>query len=287
MKHIDELLSADRGVLVRRDHPSDRPQLDYAVRRGLLRAALPGVYTAPDATVQVRVRAAAAFRPDGVISGAAAAALQWWPELAVPVVEVAVRHHLKRRYPGYTWEQRLVPADLIVERSAVLFACPALSVLDLIPALGGAVVDEAFRRHAVTLPQLWAALEQTSGRAGNGLRRAILDDSRDEPWSPPERTVHRLLRAAGITGWRTNYRVVVNGVGFVVDLVFLAARIVIEVDGWTYHNSRRSFIQDRWRYSRLAADGWTVLPIAASAIEDDPDDFVALVRDALRTSRLV
>lgn len=74
----------------------------------------------------------------------------------------------------------------------------------------------------------------------------------------------------------------VKGVGYVVDLVFPQQRIAIEIDGWTYHGSRESFINDRWRYAKLGAAGWCVLPIAASELDDAPDEFVAVVRDALR-----
>ena len=284
MKHLSELLSAEHGVIARHSNVSVRAQLDYAVRRGLLIATLPGLYTAPDPTVEIRARAAATFRPDAVITGAAAARLLWWPEIAVDRVECAVRYSVSSHYAGYTWSQREVPPELFVVRAGVRIAKPALSVLDLIPQRGPDVVDEALRRKVTTITELWQAFGTTPQRPGNGLRRAILQDSRDEPWSPAERKVHQLLRAAGITGWRTNVRVMVNGVGFVVDLLFARERVVIEVDGWTYHGSRHAFVADRWRYARLGAAGWTVLPFAASAIDDDADEFVALVRQALRRS---
>ena len=40
---------------------------------------------------------------------------------------------------GFGWERRTIPPELIVHRDNLRFACPAMSVLDLIPALGGAV----------------------------------------------------------------------------------------------------------------------------------------------------
>lgn len=283
MKQLTELLSAENGVLLRRSNRSVQAQLDYAVRRGELNATLPGIYTAPDPSVETRVRAASMFRPDAVITGAAAARLLWWPEITVDRVECAVRHPILTEYPGCCWAQRVMPPEFIVHRSGVQIATPALSILDLIPVRGAAVVDEGLRRGAATLAELWEALRMTSHRPGNAVRRTILHDSRDEPWSPKERTAHQLLRAAGLTGWRTNHPVWVNGVRFVVDLVFLRERVVVEIDGWTYHNSHRSFVEDRWRYARLGAAGWTVLPIAGSSIDDDPEEFVAVVRQALRT----
>lgn len=282
---INDLLVAEQGVLVRRDHRAIGAQLDYALRRGLLRSTLPGVYTAAPPSLEAQIRAAALFRPNAVITGAAAAKVLWWPEVAVPRVEAAVQHPIRPSYPGFSFTQRTVPADLIVYRQDIRLACPALSVLDLIDVLGGAAVDEALRRRATTLRELWAAYAMCPQRPGNGLRKAILHDSRDEPWSPRERTAHQLLRVAGLTGWRTNHPVLVNGVRFIVDLVFVRERIVIEIDGWTYHGSRHAFVEDRWRYARLAAADWTVLPFAGSSIEDDPEEFVAVVRQSLARRR--
>ena len=57
--------------------------------------------------------------------------------------------------------------------------------------------------------------------------------------------------------------------------------MIVEIDGWKYHRGRGSFVQDRWRYSRLAAAGWAVLPLAAEALTTDPEAVVELVRTAL------
>ncbi len=70
---INDLLVAGQGVLVRRDHRAIGAQLDYALRRGLLRSTLPGVYTAAPPSLEAQIRAAALFRPNAVITGAAAA----------------------------------------------------------------------------------------------------------------------------------------------------------------------------------------------------------------------
>jgi len=179
----------------------------------------------------------------------------------------------------------VIPQDLVVDAEGLRVASPALSILDLIPSLGGMVIDEGLRRRAVRLPDLQHALALTPGRAHNRLRSTLLHDSRDEPWSEAERSTHRLLRAAKLDGWRTNHRVVANGMQFVVDIVFLRQRVIIEIDGWKFHRGRDAFTQDRWRFARLAAAGWTVLPFAATAVEDDPDHFLEVVRTALSRAR--
>lgn len=287
MKVISELLQAEGGVLVRRSHSSIRHHLDYCVRRGALRAILPGIYAAAEPSWESRVLAAGGFRPDCIITGAAAARLLWWPECPLTTVTAAVSRQVRAHTPGYLWERRLIPDDFVVDRGRLRIAAPAISVLDLIPALGGQAIDEALRRKAVDLTTLQRALELTPHRPRNRLRRELIDDSRDEPWSEAERLAHRLLRAAGITGWVTNHRIAAGGFSYVVDIAFEAERLVIEIDGWRYHKGRTEFVTDRWRYSRLAAADWAVLPLAATAIEDDPEEFVGLVAEALRTRSAV
>jgi hypothetical protein len=58
----------------------------------------------------------------------------------------------------------------------------------------------SLRTRATTLAHLQRAMELTTARVGNPTRRQLLLDSRSEPWSEAERSLHRLLRAAGITG---------------------------------------------------------------------------------------
>lgn len=270
-------------MLVRREHPALTRQLDYGVRTGHLRAILPGIYTLPEPTWETKVRAAAAFRPGCVFTGAIAAMLLWWPEVPIAEVSAAIPHTVRAEHPGFAWQRRTIPPDLIVDREQLRIAHPAISVLDLVPVLGGSVIDEALRRRMVTLHELQTALKQLPFRAMNVQRRMLLDDSRDEPWSEPERIAHRLLRAAGLTGFRTNHPIVLKDTRYWVDIAFLRERVVIEIDGWRFHKGRQSFGADRWRYARLTADNWKVLPFDSVAVTDQPEEFIGVVRTALES----
>lgn len=90
VKHLNELLVAGQGVLLRREERSLSVQLDYCLRTGSLVSTLPGIYTAPQPGWQARIRAADAFRAGCVITGAAAALITWWPECPITEVSVAV-----------------------------------------------------------------------------------------------------------------------------------------------------------------------------------------------------
>jgi hypothetical protein len=82
------------GVIATRDHPELRGAIEWLVRTRQLASVLPGVYAPPDQITQPMIRMIAVSRwdPDAILTHEAAAALSFWPELAVPVVRCQVRH---------------------------------------------------------------------------------------------------------------------------------------------------------------------------------------------------
>ena len=157
------------------------------------------------------------------------------------------------------------------------------AALDLVPELGGKLVDDLLRtdRTGGVLTQLHRALASSPGRAGNVVRRILLERSRSNPWSEAERHLHDLLDAAGITGWSANDPVVEDGQRFHPDVVFRAARLILEVDGFAFHSGREVFERDRRRQNTLVINGWQVLRLTWRMLTEDPDGVIALIRRAL------
>ena len=106
-------------------------------------------------------------------------------------------------------------------------------------------------------------------------------ESRDSPWSPPERRVHVLLREADITGWHGNLRVEVNGDPYFVDIGFPGHRLEVEIDGREFHSGPAEFERDRWRQNDLVNAGWRVLRFTARMVEEAPHLVIATIREAL------
>ncbi|MDN5725749.1 MAG: endonuclease domain-containing protein [Propionibacteriales bacterium] len=271
-------------VVAARDEPSLRSALSRGVARGHLARVLPGVYAAAPAAGlwQTRVAAVNAADPDAVIGGDAAWAMSGH---RVDVTSVLVhRAHHHRPVAGFEWRRGAVPADLIRTRGGLRWTCDALTALDRTITLGGDALDEALRA-GVPLAELHGALARTGDRPGNALRRVLLHDSRDEPWSAAERLGHRLLRSSGIRGWRSNVPLMVGRHRLVVDVLFGTARLVLEFDGYAFHGSREMFEADRLRDARLRAVGFTVLRFTWRALSERPEEVVALTRAALRQAR--
>lgn len=219
----------------------------------------------------LRVRAAMAIEPTAVVTGRAAAALAWWPELAVPVVQVSRPRGSRVDVRGIRWHQGRVPDDLVLEREGIRIANPALSTLDLVAELGGQPIDEALRRGAATLPQLEAAFRLTPGRPGNVERAWLLRDSRDEPWSEAERHLHRTFRGLHLPyRYSTNHPVTLPG-GAVhpIDVAVPDLLLGFEVDGHAFHHSKEAFERDRHLEVALAAVGWQVVRLSGTGVMAD------------------
>lgn len=285
MTTLDEIaaLLARDGVVVRRDHPELVDALDWRVRRGELVAVLPGVYTVPERsrdplTIMV---ALSRSRPDTVLTGASAARLSYWPEVRVGAITATTVHRRMPR-PGIEWQRRRIPPQLVTARHGVRVTAPSLTALDMSDLDHTEPLDVALRKRVVTIASLRAALEATRYRSGNAARWAVLLDSRDKPWSYPERLGHRLLRHEGITGWRANCPFSVSGgETYFIDIAFEWIRLAVEIDGRIHATDREVFESDRRRQNDLVLAGWRVLRFTYRMMEDRPDVFIRTLRAAM------
>lgn len=215
------------------------------------------------------------YEPMAIITGAAAARLTFWPGLEVGDVVAAVPRKRSAR-DGFTFLRRTVPEHLVQEVDGTRVTVPALTAIDL----GADAIDRALLHGAATLDEMRAALQAIPWQPGNAARRLVLEESSDEPWSAAERELHRLLRRAGIGGWRANVEMIVGESTYPPDIVFAAHRLVIEVDGKHFHGEGR-FEYDRWRQNALVLDGWRVLRFTWTMIDTYPERVVDTVRSAL------
>lgn len=206
--------------------------------------------------------------------------MTYWPDLAVPVIEVA-RCRCEGDTPGFRFARRAVPPQLIERRRGARHSIPALTALDQIAAYGGDGIDRALRARMATLDGMRLALSLTPHRRGNVDRRTMLLDSRDEPWSALERRAHRLLRQGCITGWRTNVAVTAGGATYFLDVLFDDVPLAIELDGREFHGTDR-FEADRERDDRLASARLHVLHFTWSMVVERPEWVLATVRGTLR-----
>jgi very-short-patch-repair endonuclease len=279
---VDLLVRRGGGLISRRDHPALANTMAWLVRQGKLVPVLPGIYAPPELArnVDVLMRAVSLRHTDAVVLGAAAARASFWPDAPVRTIDVAAATRLARRQ-GFTFSRRHIPAELVVERAGLRYTAPALTAIDLATFECADAIDIALRTRAATLEGMNEAVRLTPNRAGNLQRLELLIDSRNEPWSAAERVAHRILRAAGLTGWKTNFPVFLEGRLYYIDIAFPHLKLAIEIDGRLHEEDEDLFESDRWRQNALVADGWRVLRFTWQMLQEHPEVIVAAIVQAL------
>jgi very-short-patch-repair endonuclease len=282
---LEDYLRTQDGVLTlaqAREAGLDRQAVYRRVKSGRWRRCSPGVLFADDRpfTDAARIRATVwSYGELAVGSGLTAA---WWHGLtrfAPDTVEVTVpRASNGRSHPGSRVRRRdLAPPD-VVERLRLRVTALPLTVVEASAKRGGAkLMDSALQRH-VELGDLWRAHLRNKGRYGSPASRRLLQAASDGARSAAERLLVKLLREAGITGWRTNYPVG----GYKVDVGFPASKVAIEADGWAFHSDQEDFQIDRERQNAIALLGWQVLRFTWLDLVEYPQRVIAVIRAALR-----
>lgn len=240
------------------------------VASGELAPVLPGVYLRADVAdnLQWRAAAVAAWRPEAVLLEEMAAALTFWPELAVSSLAFACKTTVRR--PGLRFTRREIPSEWLRHRGQLRLTHPALTALDLAATRGGEAIDRVLRSRQARIEDLYAALTVSGHRRGNPERRRLLLESRAEPWSAAERIAHAILRQSGIRGWRANAPIHLDGQDYFLDIAFERIRLAVEIDGYEVHCRRDVFESDRRRQNSLQEHGWTVLRFTYRMLTEDP-----------------
>ena len=72
---------------------------------------------------------------------------------------------------------------------------------------------------------------------------------------------------------------------YLVDLVWMEGRVIVEVDGYEFHSDRAAFSLDRRRDFELAISGYLVLRLPHDEVVEDVELAVEKVRDMVRFRR--
>mgnify|MGYP000707550449 CR=1 FL=1 len=120
-----------------------------------------------------------------------------------------------------------------------------------------------------------AAAGGRSARGGMGKRidNAVLHDLL---WQEACREFGQALKLV------REFKGVVEGRRFSVDIAIPEARVAIEIDGWEWHGKHKGdFIRDRERQNLITAERWQFLRFTAGMIRNDMPGCLELVRRTL------
>jgi very-short-patch-repair endonuclease len=252
-------------------------------RSGHWRRCGPGVYFVVDRpfTDSSRIRAAVwGYGQHAVASGLAAAYWHGLTKFAPDIVEVTVpRDSNGRRHDGTRVRRRDLKMVDIVERGGLRVTALSLTVIEAaVRDRGGAKLMDSALQRRVDLRELWRAHLRNKGRYGSPAARRLLQAAEDGARSEAERLLIRLLRAAKITGWKTNNPVA----GYQVDVGFPKQKVALEVNGFAFHSTSEDFHHDRIRQNAIALAGWQVLRFTWLDLTEYPDRVITEINRAIR-----
>jgi very-short-patch-repair endonuclease len=199
------------------------------------------------------------------------------------LIDVTVGRSNRRR-PGLRVHRSrsLAPEDL-QQLHGIPVTSPARTLLDLAEGAPHRdlerAVDEATARRLTTHAALVAAVERFHGRRGTRRLRELLTRAEGPAFtrSEGEERFLALIREASLPAPEVNVRV--NG--HLVDFVWRASGLVVEVDGYRFHSSRVAFERDRRRDAELNAAGFRVIRITWRQLVEEPTAVVARLAQAL------
>ncbi|WP_104431010.1 DUF559 domain-containing protein [Kineococcus xinjiangensis] len=225
--------------------------------------------------------------PTAVLAGPTAAAVHGMPVSAPDAAHVLLPRHPRRR-AGLVAHVAVHPAAEVTTAHGLVLTTPPRTVLDCLrwsldPRAAEDLLAWACTRRVLDRRALAAAVRRHHGCSGTATLRRALAPTAGGAVNGAERQLHRVLRAAGLRGWRGGARVELpDGSVAVVDVLFDRERVVVELDGYAAHSGQRAFVGDRRRQNALVAAGFTVLRFAWEDVHGRPAVVTDQIRSVLR-----
>jgi very-short-patch-repair endonuclease len=141
--------------------------------------------------------------------------------------------------------------------------------------------DEASRLRTLRVPEVVAIYERRPGRrlARRNIRPILLAEQRyvEDTDSPLEDRFVEFCAAHRLPPAQTNVLVE----GDAVDVLWPAARLIIELDSWEFHSHRGAFDKDRSRDADHLLGGYRTVRVTHRRLSDEPERLAAQIRALL------
>jgi len=242
-------------------------------------------------TQEGRWAAAALFcGPDAVLSHRSAAALWGIRDQSSGAIDVTVpaksrSHGTVRRHFA------LLPDDEWTIHDDIPTTTVPRTIFDLAVVLRRDAVERALRESerlrlydALSLPAL---LSRYPGHRGNTVLRECLARLRDMPPGVSREELEArflaFLDAGDLPRPHLNAWLTIGSRRYQVDCLWPERRVIVELDGYASHGTRRAFESDRERDRKLAIAGYRCVRVTWWQLHEDPASVAADLRELLRS----
>jgi very-short-patch-repair endonuclease len=271
---IAALAERQHGVVARRQLVAlglSRREIGRRLERGRLHLLHRGVYAVGHRVLSRHGRWMAAVLsagPDAVLSHQSAAALWGLRQTAKTRIDVTTPNTLRPR-KGLHPHRAVLPEDEVTIEQGIPTTTSARTLLDLAAAIDHQALDRALNEAEVLrLEGPAALLARYPRKRGTAALRALLTGSRSTPTrNELEDRFRAFLDDHGLPSPETNTFIE----EYEVDAVWREAKLIVELDGYETHGTRRAFERDRTRDRRLTTAGWRVIRITWRQLAEPRD----------------
>jgi hypothetical protein len=220
-----------------------------------------GVYAVGHQQHSAPARAMAAVLacgPKAILSHDSAAAL-WgvraWP--SVPEVTAPIHH----QRPGIrTHRTQTLATNQVRRHRSIRVTSPARTILDIQSRLTAAQLIRAVNDLRIAKHLRATELERLLNASPR--IKALIDPDEAPTRSPKEDEFLAFCQKHGLPRPKINAKLH----GHEVDALFEAEKVVVEIDGWRYHSSHKSFESDRDRDADLAQYGYLTVRVTSERL---------------------
>ena len=258
------------------------------VNEGVIDRIGPSVYRMGGVRKTFENRAMAAVlsvRGAALVSHRSAAFLHGFEAVGQPgSVEITVpRHRRPRGRIGLTVHESLA-FDLAgaTIRNRVPVTGVARTILDCAPLLDRPIrlLDDALRRKTVTWDELWGCFlsHNVWGRNVGPYRDILLQrDGKAPAGGEFARRMAEMLTSAGLPEPVFEYRVVVDGHEYFLDLAWPERMVAVECNDAGSHDTPKAFRRDPMKRNRCERAGWRYMEFTWWDLVDEPGEVLGLV----------
>jgi hypothetical protein len=255
------------------------------VQRGALVKRYPGVYAVapPRHDPQALIAAAVlAGGPHAVASHAAAGWLWGFMPHYQPPAEIILTQGDRRPRHILTHRCRSLQQRDLTRQRGVPTTSPARTALDVAPRLTRRaltrLVNDQLRDGYLDREALGDIVGRNPLHPGTKLLRPFVKDPRDPTDSPFEDDFLSFLRRYGLPVPQTNIWLH----GRKVDAFYPDAKLIVELDGWSFHNDQDAFRDDRERDAENLKHGLATMRMTKDRLELTPDREAERLREIYR-----
>ena len=217
--------------------------------------------------------------PEAVLSHRSAAALHGFGKWGGPIEVTGPTH--RRHKEGVRVHEATLEEWEVTRVEGLLVTTPLRTIRDLAAETSRdeleRTIAEAQIQRKLNRPSLTSAVDQHAGRRGAVALRAAASEGPSITRSKAERLLLGLVRQAGLPQPETNITIG----RYEVDALWRDRRLIVEVDGFAVHGTRRAFERDRAKDAELVAQGFRVIRITWRQLVDEPHLVVARLAVAL------